>query len=262
MIPVDGDFILEVAPTFSGKLAERQREIVGAISGEFEGVLKDYDISNAVRIAHFMGQVTHECAGFRTTEEFASGAAYEGREDLGNTQRGDGKRYKGRGLIQLTGRFNYRKFGDLLGVPLEDEPRRAGAPLLSLRIACEYWKSRNINKLSDADDLVAVTRAVNGGTNGLDDRIKYYRRAKTALAKRGGVLVAARQNSDKPVLRRGSFGSAVIELQQLLNKNGSRLTVDSDFGGATELAVITFQRAKKLEADGIVGAKTWAALGA
>lgn len=90
-----------------------------------------------------MGQVTHECAGFRTTEEFASGTAYEGRQDLGNTQAGDGKRYKGRGLIQLTGRANYRDIGQIFGLPLEDNPAMAAEPVTALKIACEYWKKRN-----------------------------------------------------------------------------------------------------------------------
>lgn len=76
MIPLDGDFILEVAPVFRGRLAERQRDIVGAISDAFAPVLAEYAITTPLRIAHFMGQITHECAGFRTTEEFASGAAY------------------------------------------------------------------------------------------------------------------------------------------------------------------------------------------
>ena len=73
-------------------------------------------------IAHFLGQTCHESAGFRTTEEFASGENYEGRADLGNNRPGDGVRYKGRGLLQLTGRANYKVFGDLLGVQLEGNP--------------------------------------------------------------------------------------------------------------------------------------------
>lgn len=264
MIPVDGDFILEVAPRFSGRNADRQREIVGDISGAFAPVLVEYEITTPLRIAHFMGQVTHECAGFRTTEEFASGAAYEGREDLGNTEPGDGVRYKGRGLIQLTGRFNYRQMGKKLGLDLENNPRIAAGPLISLKIACEYWKSRKINAKCDKNDLIAVTKLVNGGTNGLEDRTKYFRKANTALAKRSGILIAARQpeTSVHPVLRRGSFGTGVIKLQELLNKAGAMITVDADFGAGTETAVKAFQKRKKLEVDGIVGDATWAALGA
>ena len=101
MIPVDASFIVAVAPRFSGAKAEAQSRIVGAISAVFAPTLDGYGINTRLRIAHFMGQVTHECAGFRTTEEFASGAAYEGRQDLGNTQSGDGKRYKGRLSRQL-----------------------------------------------------------------------------------------------------------------------------------------------------------------
>ncbi|WP_172329234.1 peptidoglycan-binding protein [Mangrovicoccus sp. HB161399] len=260
MIPVDGDFILEVAPNFSGRFAQRQKEIVGAISGDFESVLRDYAIDTPLRIAHFMGQVTHECAGFRTTEEFASGAAYEGRKDLGNSEKGDGRRYKGRGLIQLTGRANYRQMGERLGLPLEDEPHVAARPVTSLRIACEYWKSRDINARCDADDLIAVTELVNGGRRGLQDRAGYLRKAKTALAKRQAIMVAARQGGTDPVLRRGSFGSPVIELQQLLIAQGAAITIDAEFGPATETALKAFQRTAGLDTDGIAGALTWAAL--
>lgn len=260
MIPVDGDFILEVAPVFSGAKKARQAEIVGAISGSFAQVLDSYAINSYLRIAHFMGQVTHECAGFRTTEEFASGAAYEGRKDLGNVHKGDGRKYKGRGLIQLTGRFNYTAMADTLGLPLVDRPEMAAEPLLSLTIACEYWKSRKINDPADDDDLVRVTRKVNGGTNGLADRSLYLGRAKAALKKRMGLVVASTEGGVAPVLRRGSKGDVVGDLQRLLRGKGFTIAVDDDFGPATELAVIEFQKRAGLEVDGIVGRDTWTAL--
>ena len=262
MIPLDQDFILEIAPKFSGRNHERQRAIVAALSGSFAQVLESYRIDTALRIAHFMAQIAHECAGFRTTEEFASGAAYEGRADLGNTEPGDGRRYKGRGLLQLTGRFNYRDMGARLGIPLESEPERAAEPVLSLRIACEYWTRHDINALADRDDIVAVTRKVNGGLNGLEDRTRYLRRAKDALARRAGLVLQARQAGTNPVLRRGSFGMAVISLQERLVAKGAILTIDADFGGATESALMAFQRDHGLLPDGIAGEDTWAALGA
>jgi putative chitinase len=260
MLPVDGDFILKVAPKFSGDKAEAQKRIVAAISGPFAQVLDSYEINSPLRIAHFMGQVTHECAGFRTTEEFASGEAYEGREDLGNVKKGDGPRYKGRGLLQLTGRANYRDMGKILDLPLEDKPKLAGDPVTSLKIACEYWKSRKINKPADNDDLKKVTRLVNGGLNGLEDRRDFLRKAKTALAEIQGIAIGVEEGTGLPILRRGSNSEAVGELQELLVAKGFTLTIDDDFGAATELAVKQFQAKAKLEADGIVGADTWAAL--
>ncbi len=260
MIPVDGDFILQVAPRFSGSKAASQSRIVGALSDVFAPTLDGYGINTTLRIAHFMGQVTHECAGFRTTEEFASGAAYEGRNDLGNIHPGDGRKYKGRGLIQLTGRANYRVIGEKLGLPLEDEPVIAAEPATSLKIACEYWKSRKINDPAGRDDLIRVTKLVNGGLNGLEDRRKYLRRAKEALAAIGGIVTAAGEGGNTIVLRRGSFGDAVGQLQLLLKEKGYSLTVDNDFGPATETAVLHFQNSKRLDADGIVGKKTWQAL--
>lgn len=260
MIPVDGDFILSVAPRFSGSRAEAQSRIVGEISGVFAHTLDSYDINTRLRIAHFMGQVTHECAGFRTTEEFASGAAYEGREDLGNVEPGDGKRYKGRGLIQLTGRANYQVYGEKLGLPLEDQPELAADPVTSLKIACEYWKHRRINTPADQDDLITVTRLVNGGRNGLEDRRKYLQKAKTELARIEGVGVAISEGGSTAVLRRGSFGEAVEELQRLLVANGFAIAIDGDFGSTTEFAVRQFQDNQGITVDGIVGSNTWAHL--
>lgn len=260
MIPVDGDFILEVAPRFSGTFKSDQAVIVGAISGRFAQTLERYGISSYLRIAHFMGQVTHECAGFRTTEEFASGAKYEWREDLGNVNKGDGRKYKGRGLIQLTGRFNYTKMAETLSLPLVENPGMAAEPLLSLTIACEYWKSHGINDPADDDDLIEVTRRVNGKLNGLEDRRFYLGRAKAALKRMQGVVVASSQGGTLPVLRRGSAGSVVGDLQRMLRGKGFLIAVDDDFGPATELAVVGFQNRAGLEADGIVGRDTWKAL--
>jgi putative chitinase len=185
--------------------------------------------------------------------EFASGEEYEGRVDLGNTHPGDGPRYKGRGLIQLTGRANYREYGKALGIDLEGHPEWAAEPKRSLLIACEYWKRRNINAACDRDDIEAVTRLINGGVNGLAAR-----RALTARAK---AVLDGGPGEDHPVLQRGAKGEAVKRLQALLRSHGSPdLAVDGDFGPATEAAVKRFQASRKLAVDGIVGPQTWAAL--
>lgn len=260
MIPINGNFILAVAPRFSGAKAEAQAHIVGAISDVFASTLDGYDINTKLRIAHFMGQVTHECAGFRTTEEFASGEAYEGRKDLGNIHKGDGKRYKGRGLIQLTGRANYKKIGEALGLPLEDDPEAAAKPVTSLKVACEYWKDRKINDVADQDNLIKATKLVNGGLNGLEERRKYLQKAKAALANIEGMRVALNEGGNSVVLYRGSFGDAVKELQELLVAKGFHVSIDSDFGSTTELAVMMFQKNNDLVVDGIVGKNTWQAL--
>lgn len=130
------------------------------------------------RLSHFMAQAAHESGGFRYMEEIASGEAYEGRANLGNTQPGDGKRYKGRGPLQLTGRANYRTFGRAIGVDLERHPEIAAYPSMGLWIACQYWADRKLNALADADDVEAITRRVNGGLNGYADRKAYLAKAK------------------------------------------------------------------------------------
>ena len=127
-------------------------------------------------LCHFMAQLAHESAGFQTTREFASGKAYEGRKDLGNVHPGDGQRYRGRGLIQTTGRANYREARDDIRkiVPdapdFEQQPQELEKFPWALLSAVSYWTRRKIGELADRDDIRAVTRAVNGGTNGLDDR--------------------------------------------------------------------------------------------
>jgi putative chitinase len=128
-----------------------------------------------------LAQIAHESAGFATLVEYASGKAYEGRKDLGNTQPGDGVRYKGRGVIQLTGRANYRALGDYLGINLEAQPDLAAMPYVAYQVAAHYWLDRNINADADRDDLEAVTRAINGGTNGIKSRAALLAKAKAAF---------------------------------------------------------------------------------
>jgi len=114
-------------------------------------------------------------------EEIASGQAYEGRKDLGNTEPGDGKRYKGRGPIQLTGRASYRKAGEALGLELEQNPEMAARPEIGCQVAGWFWQTRKLNALADTDDFQQITRRINGGLNGLPQREAYYRKASEVL---------------------------------------------------------------------------------
>jgi predicted chitinase len=135
----------------------------------------EHGITTRRRAAYFLAQVLHESGRLRWFEELASGAAYEGRRDLGNTRPGDGRRYKGRGPIQLTGRANYRIAGQALQLPLEDRPTLASQHAVGWRIATWYMSTRELNELADRRDFVGVTRRINGGTNGLADRFACVR---------------------------------------------------------------------------------------
>ena len=263
----------EVAPTFTGAQAASQAKIISEAGAVLAATLESYDITGRVRIAHFLGQTCEESAGYRTTEEFASGKEYEGRTDLGNTQKGDGPRYKGRGLLQLTGRANYADYGKALGVDLVNNPTLAAQPALSLKIACEYWKRHNINADCDRDDVQAVTRKVNGGLNGLADRIAFTQKAKAAVARLQAIALSGAAASaaapaggapgqPRPVLGRGAQGDAVVQLQNMLRDLNFAVAIDGDFGPGTEVAVTRFQSENGLTADGIVGPQTWGALDA
>jgi putative chitinase len=145
-----------------------------------------YGIDTPLRQAHLLAQVGHESAELAFTEEIASGAAYEGRADLGNTEPGDGVRFKGRGLIQLTGRANYAEYGREVGLDLlsDDNPRLVATdPGLAVDVACWFWRKRNLNKWADRDDVRKITKRINGGYNGLDHRTAILTRAKALLAR-------------------------------------------------------------------------------
>ncbi len=182
MLPITKQVLRQVALRYHGHRAKSQATIIDAISGPISRTTTNYGISTFLRRAHFLAQICTESDGFCTLTEYASGAAYEGRiKRLGNDHEGDGVRFKGRGLIQLTGRANYRRFGKRLGLPLESQPELAAEPAIAVTIACDYWKSRNINHFADIDDIDAVTRLVNGGSNGLAQRWAYLVRAKAVL---------------------------------------------------------------------------------
>ena len=138
-------------------------------------------INTPKRQAAFLAQLAHESGEFRYMEEIASGSAYEGRRDLGNTHPGDGVRYKGRGPIQLTGRANYEAAGRALGVDLVDHPTRAAQPDVAFRTAAWFWNSRNLNSLADSGNFREITHRVNGGYNGEASRNAYYQRALSVL---------------------------------------------------------------------------------
>lgn len=140
--------------------------------------MQRYAINTPLRKAHFLAQVGHESDGFNTNEEYASGADYEWRTDLGNVQVGDGVRFKGRGLIQVTGRSNYAACGQALGVDLIGNPQRLADFDLACLSAGWYWDTRSLNNYADDDDVLTITRIINGGLNGLADRQDYLARAK------------------------------------------------------------------------------------
>ena len=145
--------------------------------------MDEYEISaNPARETHFLAQVAHESGGFHYVRELATGDAYEGRADLGNTETGDGRRYKGRGLIQITGRANYRECGDALGHDFIAEPEALEQPVYAARSAGWFWHSRHLNELADRGDARAITKRINGGTNGLQDRLTYLALAQERLA--------------------------------------------------------------------------------
>lgn len=140
----------------------------------------------AARLANFLGQAAHETGGFRLLREVwgptKAQKGYEGRTDLGNTEAGDGYRFRGRGIFQLTGRANYRDIGASIGQPLETNPELAERPDIAVLTACRYWQSRGLNALADQGLEDTITRRINGGTNGIAERRVYVARIKALLS--------------------------------------------------------------------------------
>lgn len=157
------------------------KEVVAGLAKYLPAEMEKAGITTKLRIAHFLAQIGHESDHFRTTKEYASGRAYEGRRDLGNVKAGDGVKFKGRGVIQITGRYNYEKYGKKLGIDLIRKPELAETPEVSVKTAIAYWTDHNLNALADQDDLKRITKKINGGYNGLNSRRAMLENAKRAI---------------------------------------------------------------------------------
>lgn len=142
---------------------------------------KEFGIDSPQRWAHYLAQIAHESLELRYSEEIASGKAYEGRKDLGNIYKGDGVRFKGRGLIQLTGRTNYTAYKAFCGFDVVSQPELLCKPVGAIRSSMWFWHKKKLNEYADKDDFATITRRINGGTNGWDDRKKYLTRAQKVL---------------------------------------------------------------------------------
>lgn len=265
------------------------QQAIAGLTSVIPGVQHLGALDNAFRAAHLIGQCAHESAQFsrrveslfyrsgdrifavfgrrhfdsiaeagkfaRNQEKLAN-RVYANRMGNGDTASGDGFRYRGRGYLQLTGRSNYRVFGRRVGIDLEAEPDRAAEPGPAWLIAASYLASRSragrtALQWADADNVEMVTRIVNGGLNGLDERRHMTAMALTAL---GGA-------EPRPLLARGAEGAPVLRLQRLLAERGlSPGAIDGDFGPRTEAALAAFQSGAGLAATGRADPATWQAL--
>jgi putative chitinase len=261
-------------------------------------VLPRYGINTPRRVAHFISQCAHESNNFRSLEEnlnysadalvrvfpryFGPGkrdaAAYARNPEkianyvymdefrtakMGNVNPGDGWRFRGRGLKQLTGRDNYTRFGKSVGMTAEQAAEYVATEKGAIESACWFWDTNKLNTIADTDDVVLMTKRINGGNIGLEDRQQRYNRALPLLEGRTPTPAAAPAPAAalpagidmNTVLRVGSRGETVKAVQAKLG-----LTADGAFGPGTERAVKAWQAANGLTADGVVGPKTLAKL--
>lgn len=264
----------------------------------------DKGITSPAELAHLMGQASVESANFHrvnesmrysstdralatvkglgsrhTRDEVDAALAtrdpetianlfYDTHPTLGNREPGDGWRFHGRGVIQLTGRSNYEKFGRLVGVDLIEHPHLASDPDVSADVAIAYWNERC--KDIDPADVRAATRAINGGTNGYAERVAAVNHWSTIITPElvEGIrnqtigtedlmaMNATRQAPVSSALRIGTRGDEVRELQTQLHDLGYAVHPDGDYGNATRQAVMAFQQNHDLVADGIAGVRT------
>ena len=176
-----------------------------------EAAMLEFGINTQQRQAMFLAQIGHESGGMHYTVEIwgntAAQISYEGRKNLGNTQVGDGFKYRGRGLIQTTGRYNYEATAKALGIDCVNNPDLLAEPENAARSAAWWWQSHNLNKYADADDCRGCTKVINGGYNGLEQRLALYEAAKSVLPQ-----------VEIPTVRAPSMLTAILAIFKLASK--------------------------------------------
>lgn len=215
------------AETLYRSMRELSREKARLYAPHINEAMLRGNITTLRRAQYFLAQLAHESVGLVYFEEIASGAQYEGRRDLGNTQPGDGRRFKGRGPIQLTGRANYRGFGRWLGDAdkFTDDPKLVATPKYGFLAALYYWSTRDLNSYCDRGDFRGLTRRINGGYNGLADR---YRRL--AYVKRLGAKILPERPDPLAVLTTGE--RKAVEQLEHERRRGAK----EGWGSATDLS--------------------------
>jgi putative chitinase len=257
-------------------------------------ILPKYDITTPERVAGFIAQCSHESLQFTVLEEnlnyseaalhsvfgkyFRDRSAvayarkpekianivYASRMGNGSEKTGDGWKFRGRGVIQLTGHDNYTAFGKDVGKDVNAVISYLGTKEGALESACWYWNSRDINKAADAGDITKMTKLINGGTIGLEDRKKHYEHALEVLGAKAKAKVTAPVSPVAPapvaptVIKTPAAPKAVHSLFDIQTRLGLR--ADGINGPMTTAAIIKFQSENGLTPDGVVGPKTLNAL--
>ena len=192
--------------------------------------MQAHGVNTMLRTAAFIAQLAHESGEFRWMEEIWGPTDAQRRYEppnalaakLGNTLAGDGKRFKGRGPIQITGRFNYAKYGGLLNIDLIADPARAALPEVAFATAGLFWITNGLNQLADAQQFTAITRRINGGTNGLADRQQFYAKAQAVLAQ-GFTAGAVTRGARTVVLPEVVAGAPLTRGHEAIRKAGAVL---------------------------------------
>lgn len=178
---IANDMLKDILHSLLESIPKLEKILLENLAEGFYKYFPHYEITTVKRIAAFLAQAAHETGGFKWMHELGGRSYFNKYEPgtaigkrLGNTQIGDGYRFRGRGIFQLTGRYNYQRYGELLAVDLVHNPDSAADPIIACHIACEYWKQTKLNPLADDNNLREITRRINGGYNGWDDRLRYY----------------------------------------------------------------------------------------
>ena len=151
------------------------------LGNKYKSLLAKYGITTPLRLAHFFSQIAHESGGFKYLVELGGKSyfdKYEGRKDLGNTQKGDGYKFKGRGYIQVTGRANYSEISKDLKIDFINNPELLEQEVNAMVSALWFWNKRKLNQFADLDDIKTITKKINGGYNGLKERQEYLTQYK------------------------------------------------------------------------------------